>query len=563
MDIPNLRWWGWGTLDEGYPLDARADLLPALQRALGLPDEALECETPPIAIEAIALRPSRLDGPMLASLRRLVGETAVRVDARARIEHAYGKSYRDLVRIRAGYVPDPPDAVVYPADQGQVVAILAWAAEREVAVVPFGGGSSLSAGVEPTPGDHLTVTLDLARLSQVLFVDTAARRVRAQAGITGPRLEAALAAHGFTAGHFPQSFEFSTLGGWVATRGVGYLSTGYGAIEGMTCALRLVTPVGIVETRDGSASATAGASLLHLVLGSAGVYGVITEAELTIHPRPAVQDARGILFDDLESGIVACRTVVQSPELRPALVQLSDAGEAAAYALASDRRHGLHRLSDVLQSGSRRVGGPDLDNAAVLLLSFEGDSKVVARQWSMASQICADYRGVSLGRAVAQEWARERTLQPYLRDVLIGHGVLVDQLETAASWADLPRLHEAVVSALKGAVSASGGGPGYVMVHVAHVSERGATLYATFLGRQVADPDPMVKAAQAQMVKQATVDAVLAAGGTLMRTPGFGPNGRTLWPADELSPLGFRALRAVKETLDPFGIMNPIHLLAA
>ncbi len=561
MDLPNLRWWGWGTLDQAYPLETRPDFWPALQRVLELPREAVECEAAPVPIEAIALRPSRLDGPVLASLQRLLGEGAVRLDAQARIEHAYGKSYRDLVRLRAGYVPDPPDAVVYPADQGQVVALLAWAAEREIAVVPFGGGSSLSGGVEPTPGDHLTVTADLARLGQVLFVDTASRRVRAQAGITGPRLEAALAARGFTAGHFPQSFEFSTLGGWVATRGVGYLATGYGPIERMVCALRLVTPVGIVETRDGSASATAGASLLHLIVGSTGVYGVITEAELMIRPRPAVQDARGILFDELGAGIAACQALVQSSELQPVLVELNDAGEASIYALASDRRHGLHRLGDVLQGNHRKATRPNLDNSALLLLGFEGDSRAVARQWNVASQICSDHGGVSLGRAVAQEWARDRYLRPYLRDALIGRGVLVDRLDTFASWADLPRLYEAMVSTMRGAVSASGGGPGHVMVHVTHMSERGATLCATFLGCQVADPDPLVKAAQAQSVKQATVDAVLAAGGTLTRAPGFGPNGRSLWPADDLSLLGLKALRAVKDALDPSGIMNPAHLL--
>ncbi|RLC61564.1 MAG: FAD-binding oxidoreductase, partial [Chloroflexi bacterium] len=226
MDITNLRWWGWGTLDQDYSLENRPAFWPTLQEWLELPAEAIEREIPPVSLEEISLRPPRLDDPMLSSLRKLLGDEAVRTDKRCRVEHACGKSYRDLIRVRAGLIPHPPDAVVYPADQGQVVSLLAWAAARDVAVIPFGGGSSVLGGVEPAAEDRPVITLDLARLDRVLSVDPLSRTARIQAGATGPEVEAQLNARGFTLGHFPQSFEFSTLGGWIATRSAGQNSIG-------------------------------------------------------------------------------------------------------------------------------------------------------------------------------------------------------------------------------------------------------------------------------------------------------------------------------------------------
>jgi alkyldihydroxyacetonephosphate synthase len=560
MDIPNLRWWGWGTLDQDYSLEGRPAFWPTLQEWLELPDEVVEHETPPVPLEEVSLRPLRLDDPMLASLRRLLGEETVRTDKRARVEHAYGKSYRDLIRIRAGHVPNPPDVVVYPVDQGQVVSLLAWAADRDVAVVPFGGGSSVLGGVEPSPGDRPAITLDLARLDRVLAVDPVSRTARIQAGATGPEVEAQLNAQGFTLGHFPQSFEFSALGGWIATRSAGQNSIGYGKIEDMAQAVRVVTPVGIVETKDTPATA-AGPSLLQLLIGSEGTYGVITAATMRIHPLPAVQDYRGILFHNLEDGVAAFRDLMQSPDLRPAIIRLSDAPETAAYAVMSHEHHGLRRLADGLIERYLKVQGYDLTTGSTLmLLGFDGDAEWTARQWILALELCGDHRGLSLGRAVGRSWMRDRYAQPYLRDTLLGHGVMVDTPETATTWSNLMHLYEAMVSAMKGAIAATGGGPGYVMTHISHAYEHGASLYSTFLGRQVPDPDPLARQAQWQAVKQATTDAILAAGGTLTHHHGIGRD-HAPWLEEEIGPLGVKALRTLKPVFDPTGIMNPGILL--
>jgi alkyldihydroxyacetonephosphate synthase len=560
MDIPNLRWWGWGTLDRNYSLEERSAFWPTLQEWLRLPDEAIEHETPPVSLEEISLRPPRLDDPMLSSLRRLLGEETVRTDKLSRVEHAYGKSYRDLIRIRAGYIPHPPDAVVYPVNQGQVVSLLAWAADRDVAVIPFGGGSTVLGGVEPAPGDRPTITLDLARLDRVLSVDPVSRTARIQAGATGPELEAQLNVQGFTLGHFPQSFEFSALGGWIATRSAGQNSVGYGKIEDMTQAVRVVTPLGIIETKDTPATA-AGPSFLQLLVGSEGTYGVITEATMRIHPLPAVQDYRGILFHSLEDGLAAFRDLMQSPQLRPSIIRLSDAPETAAYAAMSHEHHVLRQVIDSLTGWYLAVRGYDLTvGSNLMILGFDGDAEWTGRQWDLALKICSDHQGISMGRAVGRSWMHDRYAQPYLRDALLGHGVMVDTLETATSWSNLMHLYETMVRVMKGFITATDGGPGYVMTHISHAYEHGASLYSTFLGRQVPDPDPLVRQAQWQTVKQATTDAILDAGGTLSHHHGIGRD-HTPWLEQEVGQLGMKALHTLKQTFDPDGVMNPGVLL--
>jgi len=560
MDISNLRWWGWGTQDQDFSLAGRPTFWPTLKEWLDLPAEALEREIPPLSLDEISLRPPRLDDPVLSSLRKLLGDDAVHTDKLSRVEHAYGKSYRDLIRIRAGHIPNPPDVVVYPTDQGHVASLLAWAAARDIAIVPFGGGSSVLGGVEPSPGDRLTITLDLARLDSVLSLDPVSRTARIQAGATGPEIEARLNARGFTLGHFPQSFEFSTLGGWIVTRSAGQNSIGYGKIEQMTQAARIVTPVGIIETKDAPATA-AGPNLLQLLAGSEGTYGVVTEATMRIHPLPEVQDYRGIIFHNLEDGIAAFRELMQSKELRPAIIRLSDAPETAAQVMVSHEHHGLRRLADTLIERYLDAQGYDLLNGGtLLLLGFDGRSAWVRSQWRLALGICSDHRGFSLGRSVGRSWMRDRYAQPYLRDTLLGHSVMVDTLETATNWANLMRLYEAMTGAMKGAISATGGGPGYVMTHVSHAYPHGASLYSTFLGRQVDDPNPLVRQAQWQAIKQATTEAIISAGGTLTHHHGIGRD-HAMWLKEEVGRVGMRVLRALKQTLDPSDIMNPGILL--
>jgi alkyldihydroxyacetonephosphate synthase len=549
MDIPNLRWWGWGTLDRTYSLENRPRFWPTLRAWLDLPADP--CERPPVALEEVDLQPSRLDDPVLTSLRRLVGEEVVRVDRRARVEHACGKAYKDLVRARAGVLPNSPDAVLYPGAEGELVAVLAWAADRDIAIIPFGGGSSVLGGVEPEPGDRPTITLDMARLDRLVSLDRTSRTARVQAGATGPEVEALLNAEGFTLGHFPQSFEFSTLGGWIATRAAGQTSTGYGKIEDMTQAVRMVAPTGIVETKNTPATAT-GPSLLEVLVGSEGTYGVITEAELRVRPHPAVQDYRGFLFHGLEDGVEALRDLAQHGP-RPTIARLSDADETAGFAMMAHEHQGLRQWVDrALEGYLGRSGHSLTGGSCFLVLGYDGERGAMKELWKRAGVTCRDHDGFPLGRAAGESWKRERFAHPYLRDTLLGVGVMVDTLETATSWANLLHLYGEMTSAVRAAIRATGGGPGYVMTHVSHMYEWGASLYTTFLGRQV----PGHEVEQWRAVKQAATDAILAAGGTLSHHHGIGRD-HAPWLAQEVGPLGMTVLRALKTALDPVGIMNP------
>ncbi len=560
MDLENLRWWGWGTLDQTYALEKRPAFWPTLQEWLDLSEGALEEEASPVALEDIALPAPRLADPDLSSLRDLVDDVSVRVDKQARVEHAYGKSYRDLIRMRAGYVPNPPDAVVYPADEAEMGALLTWAAERNVAIVPFGGGSSVVGGVEPTLLDKPTITLDLARLDRVLSVDMESRTARIQAGARGPELEGQLNEHGCTLGHFPQSFQFSTLGGWIATRAAGQASIGYGKIEDMTQALRVVTPAGIVETHDVPQTAT-GPSIREMMVGSEGIYGVITEATMRIHPQPDVQDYRGIVFHSFEDGVGAFRDLMQSGPIQPTVVRLSDAAETSAYAALGRAHKGLRNWIDHIAEWYVKARGYDLGaGAALMILGFDGTRQFVPQQWSLAMEVCRAHGGLSLGRSIGESWKRERYAQPYLRDTLLAHGVLVDTLETATNWSNLMPLYEATVGALKGGITANGGGPGYVMTHVSHAYPQGASLYSTFLGRQIPTADPRVQQAQWEGIKEAATEAILSAGGTLSHHHGVGRD-HARWLEAEIGETGMKVLRGLRQSLDPERTMNPGILL--
>lgn len=560
MDVENLRWWGWGTLDETYSLERRPNFWPMVREWLALPKSAIEQATPPVPLEENPLPPSRFDDPMLSSLRQVLDDEAVRLDKRTRVEHAYGKSYRDLIRIRAGYVPNPPDAVVYPDGEAKVASLMSWAADRDVALIPFGGGSSVVGGVEPSRNGEPTMTVDLARLDQVLAIDRQSRIARIQAGATGPEVETQLNEKGFTLGHFPQSFQFSTLGGWIATRAAGQTSIGYGKIEDMTQGVRVVTPAGILETRDVPATAT-GPSIRQMLIGSEGAYGIITEATMRIHPQPEVQDYRGVLFRAFEDGVTAFRDLMQSDPLHPSIIRLSDEAETAAYTVLAHEHRGLRRVVDEAFEWYLKARAYDLaDGTSLMLLGFDGSREWVANQWSLALEICRAHGGLPLGHSVGRTWRRERYAQPYLRDTLLGHGILVDTLETATNWTNLMSLYRAMVAALKGAITTNGGGPGYVMTHVSHAYEQGASLYTTFLGRQIPTSDPLVKQAQWEGIKEVVTEAILDAGGTLSHHHGVGRD-HAPWLEEEIGPTGVKALRSLKRSLDPNGIMNPGTLL--
>jgi alkyldihydroxyacetonephosphate synthase len=548
-----LRWNGWGRLGEsmGFSGAREAHLLAALGRRLG---RRLEPAAPPVALESVRLPPTKLAAGTLAALRAACGEDGVRTSAAERVTHALGRSLPDLLRLRRGEIDAAPEAVVVPRDEGAVAAVLRIAADAHLAVVPFGGGTSVVGGVDArtAPGQAGALALDTTGMDALVRVDALSATATFQAGIDGPALEAALRRYGRTLGHFPQSFEHSTLGGWIATRSSGQQSSGYGAIDDLLVSVRVVTPEGVLRTLTVPRSAS-GPDLNELVLGSEGALGVIVEATVRTSPLAPAADERGMLFPNFHAGVSAVRDVVHDG-VPLALLRLSDSAETE---LAQLLRHDPARRFDpaaLVLGAARRAGFGD--GRVALIYGGEGSAaREVAARVRRARKLLRAHGGLPLGRAPGRSWRRDRFRTPYLRDWLLDFGVAVDTLETAVSWSALEAAHAAVLRALARATETHAGG-GLAMAHLSHSYPDGACLYFTVVYPLDASRD----LAQWAAIKREATDAVLAAGGTLSHHHGVGVDHRP-WMAAEKGALGVRALQALKATVDPAGLMNPGKLV--
>jgi alkyldihydroxyacetonephosphate synthase len=537
-----MRWWGWGEDGHAVPLPAAAEAL--LRDELGADPTA---RRPPVPLEQVSVPDGRLPEPARERLAAAVGAAHVRDDRETRIRHAVGRSYPDLVRIRSGDAASAPDAVVLPGAAEQVGAVLAACAEHRVGVVPFGGGTSVVGGVEPVrDGMAAAVTLDLGRLASTVEVDRTSLTARLDAGLLGPDAERRLREQGVTLGHFPQSFEYSTVGGWVATRSAGQASTGYGRIDELVEAVRCVTPAGELGTRAVPASA-AGPSLRELVVGSEGVLGVICEATLRVRPAPVARRYEGWSFATFAEGCDAFRVMEQAGASAD-VNRLSDEAETRlTMALASSG-------SRTEKLGRRYLRLRGHERGCLAIIGFEGAEEGVDDRRRRTGALLRAGGGVALGHRPGDAWLRSRYAGPYLRDELLDRGVLVETLETATTWANLGTLHHAVGEALRAALTGRGTPP-LVMCHVSHLYPSGASLYFTFLARREEDA-----LAQWRAAKTAASEAIVAGGGTITHHHAIGRDHRQ-WMQAEVGELGVELLRAAKERLDPAGIMNPGKLL--
>lgn len=548
MSRRERRWYGWGYADTTYELEHRPTAWPYLKEQLALADEAPTLPANPASIQ---LRPSRLDVATLEALRAMVGAEAVVTADSVRQIHSLGKSYRDLIQLRRGQIPNPTDVVVFPNSEDQIVSLLALAEARQMAVIPFGGGTSVVGGVEPQ-GTRPALTVSLAHLNRVLSIDDRSQTVTAEAGILGPDLEAALNRRGFSLNHFPQSFEFSTLGGWIATRSAGQASTKYGKIETMVLGARMGTPRGWVDAHTAPARAT-GPSLLQLLVGSEGAFGILTQATLRVWPQPKFQKECGWLFRDFHGGAEALRAILQSG-LTPALARLSDEAETRTTFWMREGRTGWADLRQKFNLAAMARAGGSFERGALLLLRFEGEDECALHEAQHAQVICQAHGAFHLGAGPVRSWRRDRFHTPYLRDVLLDHGILVDTVETATEWENVEALHGRIHSTVTEAIAATGS-KALVLTHLSHVYRDGASLYVTFLAKSTRGRE----LEQWQHIKDAATDCILQHGGTLSHHHGVGYE-HAKWLAQENSPAGLEALRAVKRALDPQLIMNPVKL---
>jgi alkyldihydroxyacetonephosphate synthase len=545
--FPPRKWNGWGDPAEHarMPLDSIAWNYLCEQLAL---KETKNTTVPPL--EQWSVPASRLPEKTRTELQKLVGAAYVNEEAKDRLLHGLGKSYRDLVRLRLQRLPALPDAVVYPASTKEVLDVVQMAAAENLQVIPFGGGSSVVGGVEVRPrhdGD-LAVVLDTCRLNAVVEVDEYSGLARLQAGMYGPELEKALNAKGFTLGHFPQSFEYSALGGWIATRGAGQQSTKYGKIEDMVRGLTMATPAGLLETRVYPGHA-AGPDLNQVLVGSEGVYGVITEAVMKIRRAPEIQRLVAYAFPGFRPAREALRELMQRG-ITPAVLRVSNRTETASFLKLGtvDASPLKLLLQDI---GVNVVGliGPSLRDGCLMLIGFEGDRAVVQKDQALASRVLKAHKGFSLGESPGRKWLHERYRMPYLRDLLLDRGLLVDTLETATTWNNLYHLYSETREALREGVAATGAKP-LVLCHISHVYPDGASLYFTFMARREGDGEE-----QWIGIKQRASNTIAAAGGVLSHHHAVGYEHKP-WMEHEHGA-GLEVFRAVKTHLDPSGVMNP------
>ncbi len=537
-----MRWWGWG--DRLHPPGLPAHALRFLRETVSV----AERPRPPVALEHVKLDAPSIPAGTLAALREILGGEHVRDDQAERVLHAAGKGYPDLVRLRAGRPLGAPDAVLHPARHEQLRALLGVCASESLAVVPFGGGTSVVGGVEPLRGAHrAVVALDMDRMAGVPALDETSRMVSVQAGVRARALEDWLGARGLTLGHFPQSFEYVTLGGCAATRSAGQASSGYGRFERMVQGLRLVAPAGDVELAAFPASA-AGPGVRELAVGSEGTLGVIDELTLRVRRAPAERIYEGVFFESFAAGMHAFRRLAQD-RCTPEIARLSDEQETR-MSLALAGTGGVKGRLGRAYLDVRGYGG-----GCLAILGFEGSAVDVAMRRAAAKEIVREVGGLRVGRSPGRAWLASRFAAPYLRDELLTQGVMVETLETATRWSNVGELHGRVAEAIHQALRVQGT-PALVMCHISHLYETGASLYFTFIARQREGEE----IEQWQAAKTAASAAIVAGGGTITHHHAVGRD-HAPWMEQEIGGVGVSALRALKAELDPAGIMNPGKLL--
>jgi alkyldihydroxyacetonephosphate synthase len=535
--LPPMKWNAWGDPNAAKPLsDGIRSLLKQAFGVLSSPTAELST----IAADQVSLRPSQLASGHREALIAIVGSDYCRTGNYDRLLHAGGKSTLDLLRRKDSGVQDAPDAVLLPGGEDEVSAILRYCSEHGIAIVPFGGGTSVVGGLDPVRGPFdAVVTLDLRRFDQLLALDEISGEAEFGAGVTGPQAERRLGERGFSLGHLPQSFEFASLGGFAATRSSGQNSAGYGRFDDMICGLRAVTPAGVLDLGRAPQSA-AGPDLRQLLIGSEGVFGIITQVRVRVHSLPQAIRYEAWSFPDFATGTAALRAVTQTGT-GPTVIRLSDEAETGVN-LASG--------SDAITA----IGETQIAGGCLAITVFEGTAAHAESRHSETRALLVAHGGTSLGEAPARAWERGRFSAPYLRDSLLAAGALCETLETATDWSNIAALKTAVTDALTGALAQSGT-PALVLCHISHVYTTGASLYFTVVAGQRGNPIDQWRAA-----KMAASNAIVTVGGSITHHHAVGTDHRP-WMHDEVGELGARLLRAIKSTLDPAGILNPGKLI--
>lgn len=523
------RWNGWGETSVDYHLPENAGKF--LEKRIG------------------NLKPPR-DAQLADVLAgvpdsRLPEHPLIDTGAETRVRHTRGQSFPDWLALRSGQIDAFPDGVAFPQTEDQVKTLLQFAQVHDVKLIPYGGGTSVVGHINPEAGERPILTVNLQRLNRLRMLDSTSRLATFGAGVAGPNLEAQLRAKGYTLGHFPQSFEYSTLGGWIVTRSSGQQSRGYGRIEDLFAGGKLISPIGDLVMPPLPASA-AGPDIREMVMGSEGRLGIVTEATVRISQLPQKEVFHTVFFPDFEAGKTAVRQLMQA-NLPMSMLRLSTGVETETTLKLAGRERLIGTLERLL-----RIRGVDAGKA-MLMMGFTGNREIVNAARKEALDIAKDNGGIHVGQQFGNQWQKGRFRTPYLRNTLWEIGVGVDTLETAVPWRSVDQTLQAIETAIHSGL-ANFNEKAHIFTHLSHVYPTGCSIYTTYAFRLAADPDEMY--ARWQAMKTAASKAIVHNGGTISHQHGVGKDHKPYLQAEK-GELGISAIAELAHRFDPDGLLNP------
>jgi alkyldihydroxyacetonephosphate synthase len=527
------RWNGWGERENTYPLPATAAAY--LANLLGTGEVIGDARYEDVLTSVPAAR--------------LAAHTLWTTDAAERLRHARGQSLPDWIALRYGRVDTFPDAVAFPTSVSNIRELLRFAADSGIQLIPYGGGTSVAGHINPVAGDRPVLTVNLCRMNRLLELDESSRLATIEAGAGGPQIEAQLGARGYTLGHFPQSFDYSTLGGWIATRSTGQQSYYYGRIEDLFAGGQVETTAGTLVMPPLPASA-AGPDLRQLVLGSEGRLGFITAATARVRPRPQHESFHALFLPDWDAGLAAVRALAQAGT-PVSMLRLSDARETATTLALAGHPHLVRwaeRALRLLRYGPERC---------LLLFGVTGERRAARRALRQARAVAGDYGGLAVGTFIGNQWRKNRFRAPYLRNTLWELGYAIDTLETAVPWSGVQATAAAVVQTIRKALEETGERV-LVFAHLSHAYTDGASIYVTYLYRRTASAGETLR--RWQMIKTAASETIVSHGGTISHQHGVGLD-HTPYLAAEKGEIGLALLEGLCRTADPAGILNTGKLI--
>jgi alkyldihydroxyacetonephosphate synthase len=549
-DVKHMKWWGWGLDGVGFHFEDKPGFAPFVLNAVGL-DLLTATKAQEPSFEELKVPKSNAKAALLKTLTGIVGADHVSTDDKLRVIHTYGKSLRDLVRIRNNWIERTPDVVIYPADEAEVQAIVDAAIAADAVIIPFGGGSNIAGSLEPLPAEKRTIiSLDLGRLRLVLDIDEESGLARIQAGSQGPDLEKQLNDKGWTIGHFPDSFTHSTVGGWVATRSSGMQSDKYGDIADIARGLRVVRPGGVLVLRP-LPSTSSGPSVREMILGSEGRLGVITEVTVQVHRVPEKRDVYAYFFPNWETGIKTMQQISAS-DAAPSITRISDSNETGFTLATSKERFGLDKFkAGTMLPQIMKAKGWNLDDICISFIAYEGSPEHAKRQRTLVEKMINKNGGLTIiGTGPGILYDQKKFDTPYLRDFLLDMGAAGDVSETATPWSKINQVHDAAYAAAQKAYDEIGI-KGWIMSHMSHSYHSGACLYFTFAFVFKSDP-----VAEYNLVKNAIQQSFVDNHATISHHHGVGVE-HSPWLAEDISPEGVVVMRGLFSSADPGSNFNP------